>query len=175
MQSYIEITSLPCSMNASLQPRMKCRSLQEDKPLKKGTIRNTNGPHLNTPVDVKMDAILMTFQLQWMWIHLYLLESNMPTLKMTKTAIRKKADASIAISKATWHANVQRRNSNMDNLTNPVPINLDMINCTPNLTPSSKRGLMDQNLWDKDSERRIGSATSHRSKMHTLKMPKNRR
>src|SRR6266566_2707018 len=100
-----------------------------------------------------------------MWTHLYSVESNVPILKKTRVASRKKADASIVISKATWHVNVQRRNSNLDNLTNPV-INLDMVNCTSNLTPSSKGSLLDQSLWDKDFKRRISSTTSHRSKLH---------
>src|SRR6266576_3844324 len=138
-------------------------------------LRSTNRPHLNTSVHVKMDVILMTFQLQWMWTHLYSLESDASTLKTTKIATRKKAGASIAISEATWHVNVQRRNSNLDNLTNPVPINLNMINRTPNLTPHSKGSLSDQSLWDKGSERRISSATSHKSELHILKMLKNRR
>jgi|SRR6266567_8391924 len=110
-----------------------------------------------------------------MWTHLYLLESDAPILKKKRFALRKKADASIAISKATWHMNVQRRNSNLDNLTNSVTINLNMINCAPNLTPGSKRSLLDQSLWDKDSERRISSAISHRFELHISKMLKNRR
>src|SRR6266700_3096788 len=98
MQSYTGITNLLHLTNGLPQPRMKCRSSQEDKPSKERTIRSTNGPHLNTSVHVKTDAILMTFQLQWMWTHLYSLESDMPTLKTTKITIRKKAGASIAIS-----------------------------------------------------------------------------
>jgi len=72
-----------------------------------------------------------------MWTHLYSLESDAPTLKKTRVTSRKKADALIMISKAIWHTNVQRRNSNLNILTNSVTINLDMINYAPNLTPGS--------------------------------------
>src|SRR6266567_2262008 len=175
MQSSTKITNLPRSTNGLPQPRMKCRSLQKDKPSKERTIQNINGPHRDPPVHEKMDAILMTFQLQWMWIHRYSVESDVPTQKTTKTATRKKAGASIAIKEDTWHTNVQRRNNKLDNLANQVHINLRMTNYAPNLKPRSKRSLLDRSLWDKDSERRINSAISHRSKLHILKMPKNRR
>src|SRR6266576_5524370 len=175
MQSSTEITNLPCSTNGLPQPRTKCRSLQEDKPSKERTIQNINGPHLDTPVHDKMDTILMTFQFQWMWIHWYSVESNVPTQKTTKTATRRKAGASIMIKEDTWHANAQRRNNKLDNLANRVHINLRMTNYASNLKPHSKRSLSDRSLWDKDSERRINSATSHRSELHILKMPKNRR
>src|SRR6266576_2718032 len=175
MQSSTEITNLPRSTNGLPQPRMKCRSMQEDKPSKERTIQNINGPYQDPPVHDKTDAILMTFQLQWMWIHRYSVESDVPTQKMIKTAIRKKADASIVIKEDTWHANAQRRNNKLDNLANRVHINLRMTNYAPNLKPHSKGSLSDRSLWDKDSERRINSATSHRSELHILKMPKNRR
>src|SRR6266699_4505247 len=168
MQSSTEITNLPCSTNGLPQPRMKCRSLQEDKPLKERTIQNINGPHRDPPVDEKMDAILMTFQLQWMWIHWYSVESDVPTQKTTKTATRKKAGASIAIKEDTWHANAQRRNNKLDNLANRVHINLRMTNYAPKLKLRSKGSLSDRNIWDKDSERRISLATSHRSELHIL-------
>src|SRR6266566_1537064 len=110
-----------------------------------------------------------------MWTHLYSVGSDVPIQKMTKIATRKKAGASIAISEDTWHANAQRRNSNLDNLTNPVPINLKITNCAPHINLYSKRSLLDRSLWDKHSERRISSATNHKFKLHVLKMLKNRR
>jgi len=94
-------------------------------------------------MDVKIDVIPMTSQLQWIWTHQYSLEFDVPTLRKTRIALRKKANALITIREAIWHVNVQRRSSNLDNLAKPITTDLDIINFAPNLILSSKRSLLD--------------------------------
>src|ERR1700691_4626279 len=56
---------------------------------------------------------------QWMSIHRYSLRPAAPTQKRKRINTRKKADASNAISKATWHVNARIRKHKLSNdLTN---------------------------------------------------------
>src|ERR1700679_1191900 len=64
---------------------------------------------------------------QWMLIHQCSLRSDAPTHKRKRINTRKKADASNAISKATWHGNARIRKHNFsNNLTNRTK-NSDLI------------------------------------------------
>src|ERR1700691_3418097 len=52
---------------------------------------------------------------QWMSIHQCSLRSDVPTQKRKRINTRKKADASNAISKATWHVNARIRKHKLSN------------------------------------------------------------
>src|SRR6266576_862253 len=108
------------------------------------------------------------------YIYIRYMLLNYVILKKTRITLKRKADASIAIRKATWHVNIQRRSSNLDNLAKLIITDLDMINLTPNLILSSEGSLLNHSLWDKDSKRSISSTISCRSELHILKMLKNK-
>src|ERR1700679_3190015 len=62
-----------------------------------------------------MDVTAMIKPFQWMLIHQYSLRSDVPTQKHKRINTRKKADASNAMSKATWHVNARIRKHKLSN------------------------------------------------------------
>src|SRR6202789_1287988 len=74
-----------------------------------------------------MDVTPMIKPFQWMLTHQYSLRSDVPTQKRKRINTRKKADASNAISKSTWHVNARiRKHKILNDLTNRTD-NSDLI------------------------------------------------
>src|ERR1700679_1465609 len=74
-----------------------------------------------------MDVTPMIKPFQWMLIHQYSLRSDVPIQKHKRINTRKKADASNAISKATWHVNAQIRKHKLSNDLTSQTGNSDLI------------------------------------------------
>src|SRR6266576_3319778 len=70
-----------------------------------------------------------------------LVTSDVPILRKTRIASKRKEDASIMINEATWHMSAQRRSSNLDNLAALISTDPNMIDLMPNLIP--RRNLSD--------------------------------
>src|ERR1700691_2806083 len=66
-----------------------------------------------------------------MLIHRYALRSDAPTQKRKRINTRKKADASNAISKATWHVNARIRKHKLSNDLTSRTGNSDLIKDLP--------------------------------------------
>src|ERR1700679_4233999 len=64
---------------------------------------------------------------QWMLIHQYSLRSDVPTQKRKRINTRKKADASNAISKVTWHVNARITKHKLSNNLTSRTGNSDLI------------------------------------------------